>query len=63
MNWFVRIKDFCVKFYLIAPCFYTFLNYFFVIEKEQRWTPMGWAWLVVSIIYFVIALYFIIKNW
>ncbi|KLL03542.1 MAG: hypothetical protein MRECE_14c024 [Mycoplasmataceae bacterium CE_OT135] len=63
MGWFVKLKDFIIKFYLLAPCLYAFFNYFFVIKEEQRWTAMGWVWLILSVAYFGVALYFTIKNW
>ncbi|WP_322632301.1 hypothetical protein [endosymbiont DhMRE of Dentiscutata heterogama] len=60
---FKTLKDISEKIILLGPVIYAFFNYFFVIKEEQRFTFMGWAWLIVSIVYFVIALYFAIKNW
>ncbi|RHZ37393.1 hypothetical protein GvMRE_I1g541 [endosymbiont GvMRE of Glomus versiforme] len=63
MNLFGFFKNFIIKFYLLAPCLYTFFNYFFVIKEEQKWTTIGWVWLILSMAYFGVALYLTIKNW
>ena len=61
-NWFETIKNIVIKFYLISPALYCFLNYFFVIKPEQRFTFMGWMWLIVSIVYLAICLYFLMET-
>lgn len=58
-----ELKELSNKLIWIGPCIYAFFNYFYLIEKKQAFTAMGWTWLIVSIAYFFIALYWIIKNW
>ncbi|KLL04058.1 MAG: hypothetical protein MRERV_28c007 [Mycoplasmataceae bacterium RV_VA103A] len=51
------------KFLTLFPCVFCFIQYFTILKEEQRTSLMGIAFLIISILYFFICLYFLIKNW
>ena len=59
----MKIETIVFKLLAFLPCFFTFTNYFTVLKAEQRESVAGVLFLLVSIAYFLLCLYFLITNW
>lgn len=51
------------KIFLFLPAFYTVANYFTVLKEEQRTSKTGIMFLLVSVLYFALCIYFLVINW
>lgn len=63
MEWVDKIGSIAFKSLKFLPCFFTAVQYFTVLTKEQRTQPIGWAFLFFSIGYFIVALILLVMNW
>jgi len=63
MNWINNIEKIVWKSLAFLPCFFTITNYFTVLKPDQRNQPIGWMFLIFSIVYFLICLVLLVMNW
>jgi len=63
MKWVNNIGKVVLKALAFLPCFFTVANYFTVLTEKQRTEMAGIFFLIASVVYFLLALYFLIVNW